>query len=125
MNGAVPSSSVSSDSQDSVGASDGFPSLGLGLFREGQASKHFFSSRDTPSRAPSLFQQHGYHSGMPYKARVEPSFVRARKIHAMKGRDRNSTVTPIRETVKLFNETKKAWRSEHIDPILSSFMCGT
>ena len=36
MNGAVPSSSVSSDSQDSVGASDGFPSLGLGLFVKGR-----------------------------------------------------------------------------------------
>ena len=45
LNGSVPSSSVSSDSQDSVGVSHGFLSLGTVLQADsvkGQSAKHFF-----------------------------------------------------------------------------------
>ena len=62
LNGSVPSSSVSSDSQDAVGVSHGFLSLGSFL-RAGSVRISLrnisSSSRDTPSRAPSLFQPHG------------------------------------------------------------------
>ena len=62
LNGAVPSSSVSSDSQDSVSVNHGFLSLGTDLrARSVRVSLRNISSssRDTPSRAPLLFQHHG------------------------------------------------------------------
>ena len=98
-NGSHPSSSVSSDSHDSVGVRHGFVSLGT-VLRAGSVRVSLrntsSSSRDTPSRAPSLFQHHGsvhesvhkfffHHSEMPYKARVESPFVCARKIPRNEG----------------------------------------
>ena len=82
LNGSVPSSSVSSDSHDSVGVRHGFLSLGT-VFQAGSVIVSHrnisSSSRDTPSRPPSLFQHHGsihdsvhqfffHHGDMPYKA---------------------------------------------------------
>ena len=81
LNGSVHSSSVSSDSQDSVGVRHGFLSLGTVLRAVSvrvSLRNISSSSRDTLSRAPSLFQHHGsihdfvhqfsfHHGDMPYK----------------------------------------------------------
>ena len=123
LNGAIPSSSFSSDSQDSMGVSHGFLSLGPDLragsvrvsLRNISSSSRDTPSRDTPSRAPSLFQHHGsildfvhkfsfHHSDMP---ELSLHSCVQEKIRAMNGKDRNSTVTTFRETVRKFNETQK------------------
>ena len=80
-NGSHPPSSVSSDSHDSLGVRHGFLSLGTVLRAVSvrvSLRNISSSSRDTLSRAPSLFQHHGsihdfvhqfsfHHGDMPYK----------------------------------------------------------